>query len=47
MKARGLILKDLKEKYWKSIYQQMKTENLYSPDKVRQEYQRIFGLSCS
>ena len=47
MRARTIILEDLKTKYWDSIAKQILDEGLFKGDKVRQEYLRIFGEECA
>lgn len=41
-----MIVKDLKEKYWDSIYQQMVAEGLYKCERIREEYRRIYRTEC-
>jgi hypothetical protein len=43
MLARKLALRDLREKYWKAVYDQMVEEAVYSVEGLEREHVRIFG----
>lgn len=43
--ARKLVLRDLREKYWKMVYDQIVEEGVYSLSRLEQEHSRIFGVT--